>query len=299
MSINTLTKIGLIAFIALFINISFGFSQKKKDKNNNDEEPAIQNRSWSLGINCGGAFASRYQANFYNGADGNQNELSYILNNPYYKEEIKRVLNDTFALDGMPTRMKYNPALAFGFLVKKHINNNVGVFIQFNYSKFTAQDQFTLKLGATSTSAAFPNLKNYAIWGKEERINIDFGVSGEILLAPKIYGFLEGGFNLNNTRVLENKIQIESLEYSIINIYGGQQYIPNTQLQEYKVHEGGIGIGAFLSPGVEFRFNDNVAVDILGSIYWSKINLMHYNSFKPQYAVTLRFMFSTQFVKSL
>ena len=296
MSINKVSKIGILVFTFVFYNIASGYAQKAKEQN--DEEPVKQNHAWSFGINCGAAFANRYQANFYDGADGNQNTISYILGNPYYVADIHRALNDTFSLYGMPSKMKYSPSFAVGFIFKKNINNHLGVFAQFNYSKFTAEDQFTLKIGATPVGSAFPNLENYAIWGKEERINIDLGVSGEMYFAPKIYGFLEGGFNLNNTRVIENKISIAGTDYSLINIYGNQPYIPNTQLQEYTVHEGGIGLGAFISPGVKFKFNDNVAIDVFGSLYWVKINLMHYKEFKPLFSLSLRFMFSTEFYKS-
>ena len=285
-----------MVFALLFFNISLGFSQRAHE----DEEPVKQNKAWCFGINVGAAFANKYQANFYNGAEGNQNALSYILNNSYNRADIRRVLNDTFSIVGMPTKMRYNPAAAIGFILKKNFNNNIGVFVQFNYMKFTASDMFTLKIGnMPSGYSDSVNTLDCKIWGKEQRINIDIGVSGQMYFAPKIYGFLEGGFNLNNTRVVENKIAIKTLEYSIINIYGGQPYVPNTQLQEYKVHEGGLGIGAFVSPGIKFQFNDNVAVDILGSVYWAKINLMHYNTFRPQFNLGIRFMFSTEFVKSL
>ena len=262
------------------------------------DDSTAQNRAWSFGINCGAAFANKYQANFYNGAEGNENEISLIFNNQYYRDEIRQVINDTFAIDGMPTGMKYKPAFCVGMYIKKNFNNHFGAFVQFNYSKFTAEDLFTLKIGATSQTQAFPNLKNYPIWGKEDRINIDIGASYEFPLDEKIFGFVEVGFNLNNTKVRENKIAIENLEYSIINIYGNQYYIPNTQLQEYPVRQGGIGLGAFLSPGVKFQFSEHVAVDLLGSIYWAKINLMHYNTFRLHYNVMLRFVFSSEFLKS-
>lgn len=262
------------------------------------DDSTAQNRFWSFGINCGAAFANKYQANFYNGAEGNENELSLIFNNQYYRNEIRQVINDTFSINGMPTGMKYKPAFCVGMYIKKNFNNHFGAFIQFNYSKFTAEDVFTLKIGATSPSQAFSNLKNYPIWGKEDRINIDIGGSYEFPLDEKIFGFVEVGFNLNNTKVRENKIAIENLEYSIVNIYGNQYYIPNTQLQEYPVRQGGIGLGAFLSPGVKFKFSEHVAVDLLGSIYWAKINLMHYNTFRLHYNVMLRFVFSSEFLKS-
>jgi len=257
-----------------------------------------QNKAWSFGINCGAAFANKYQANFYNGADGNQNEINYIFGNQYHLYEIRQVINDTFSLAGMPTAMRYKPSFCVGMYIKKNFNNHFGAFIQFNYSKFTTRDVFTMKIGATPSSQSFDSLMNYPIWGSEDRINIDIGGSYEFPIDDKIFGFVEAGFNLNNVKVRENKISIENLEYSLINIYANQPYIPNTQLQEYPVREGGIGLGAFISPGVKFKFSDHVAVDLLGSLYWSKINLMHYNTFRLHYNVMLRFEFSAEFIKS-
>jgi hypothetical protein len=290
----TLMKCRIFRFliIGLFLLSPFSsFSQKHHKSDEDNEIP--KNRSWSFSINTGMAFASKYHANFYNGAEGNQNEISYVLGNYYWNQEIQRAVNDTFTLVGMPTNMKYSPAFCVGFSIKKKFNNHVGVFAQFNFSRLKARDVFTIKIGSTPSGSAFPNLANYPIWGKEDRINIDLGVSGEIALAKKISGFLEGGLNINNTRVKENSISIESLQYSIINIYGNQGFIPNTPQQEYNIKEGGLGVGLFLSPGVEFKFNDNVAVDLLGSIYYSKINLMHYSTFGLHYNVMIRFVFST------
>ncbi|HNW89776.1 MAG TPA: hypothetical protein PKN48_08930 [Bacteroidales bacterium] len=262
------------------------------------DDSVAQNREWSFGINCGAAFANKYHANFYNGAFGNQNEISLVFSNPNYLNEIRQVINDTFAIVGMPTAMRYKPAFCVGVYIKKNFNNHFGAFVQFNYSKFTAEDLFTMKIGATSPLQTRDSLVNYPIWGSEDRINIDIGASYEFPLDDKIFGFVELGFNLNNTKVRENKIAIENLEYSIINIYGDQQYIPNTNMQEYPVRQGGIGLGAFLSPGVKFRFSENIAIDLLGSIYWSKIKLMHYESFRLHYNVMLRFLFSSDFLKS-
>lgn len=277
------------AVLLLVTSASFG----QKNRSDNDDEQIEKNKSWSFSINTGMAFANKYHANFYNGADGNQNELSFILDNYYHRQEIKRTLNDSFALVGMPTDMKYNPAFCVGFSIVKKFNKHFGVFAQFNFSRLKAVDYFTLKIGATPTGQAFPNLKNYPIWGKEDRVNIDVGVRGEIGFANRISGFLEGGLNINNTRVKQNSIAIENLEFSLINIYGNQAYIPNTQLQEYNIKQGGLGIGAFISPGIEFRFDENAAIDLLGSIYWTKINLMHYSTFKLHYNILLRFVFNT------
>ncbi|MCK9613358.1 MAG: hypothetical protein PHR81_04025 [Bacteroidales bacterium] len=282
----------LSIWLFLLASITIALAQE-----NNEEDIKHQNRAWSFGINVGAGFANKYHANFYSGEEGNQNEISYIFSNKYYRDEIYQVLNDSFEIYSMPI-MRYKPTFCVGMYIKKNFTTNFGAFIQFNFSRFTSEGFLTLKLGATPPSQAYPNTKDYPIWGKEDRINIDIGASGEIPFAEKIYGFLEVGFNLNNTKVRENKIAIETLEYSIVNVYGDQPYIPNTQLQEYPVRQGGIGLGAFLSPGIKFRFNENIAIDLLGSIYWAKINLMHYNTFRLHYNVMLRFLFSSEFIKS-
>lgn len=287
---KTLVFVVLVFFICLINTHVSAYTIK--------DDSVTQNRDWSFGINCGVAFANKYQANFYNGAYGNQNEISLVFSNPNYLNEIRQVINDTFAIVGMPTAMKYKPAFCAGMYIKKNINNHFGTFIQFNYSKFTTEGLFTMKIGATSSSQTLDSLKNYPIWGSEDRINIDIGGSYEFPLDDKIFGFVEVGFNLNNTKVRENKIAIENLEYSIINIYGDQQYVPNTNMQQYPVRQGGIGLGAFLSPGVKFRFSENIAIDLFGSIYWSKIKLMHYESFRLHYNVMLRFLFSSDFLRS-
>jgi hypothetical protein len=286
----------IIEILLLFFLLAPFSSYSQKHKKSDDENEIEVNKSWSFSINTGVAFANKYQANFYNGAEGNENKISYILDTAtYWWGEIRKEIGDTFALVGMPTNMKYDPAFCVGFSIKKKFNDHVGMFAQFNFSRLKAKDVFTLKIGAVpSGTTATENLRNYPIWGKEDRINIDLGVSGEIKLTDKIYGFLEGGLNINNTRVKENKIAFELLgEISIIDVYKNQPYVPGTQMQEYIIKQGGLGIGCFLSPGIQFRFNENVAADLLGSVYYSKINLKNYNSFALHYNVMLRFVFST------
>ena len=286
-----LLQVVLVVMLIFLLAPVYSFSQKHH-KSDGENEIEV-NKSWSFSINTGVAYADRYHANFYNGADSNENKINFVLDNKYYRYEIRNAIGDSFALVGMPTNMKYDPAFCVGFSIKKKFNDHVGMFAQFNFARFKAKDFFTMKIGAVPPgTTATENLRNYPIWGKEDRINIDLGVSGEIKLADKIYGFLEGGLNINNTRVKENKISIENLEYSIIDVFNVKGFIPG-QTQENTIKQGGLGIGAFLSPGIQFRFNENVAIDLLGSIYYSKINLKKYDTFGLHYNVMLRFVFST------
>jgi hypothetical protein len=249
------------------------------------------NSGFSFGINMGAYFANKYNGNFYNGADGNVDSMGLVFNNYYYIQDIQRALNDTFRLLELPMEMAYQPALQFGFYVKYSFSNQLGVFMQFNYAKLKAKDVFTVGLGPEHTYLSQDDIVTYPIWGTEERIYIDLGVSKTFETSKTIQVFVEGGLNINNTRVKEHKIAIANLEYSLINIYGDSPYVPNTQMQTYETRLGGLGVGAFASGGLRFLFSNKISLDPGFAFYWTKTNLEGYPAYHPQYTVFLRLCF--------
>lgn len=249
------------------------------------------NSGFSFGFNMGAYFANAYQGNFYNGASGNVDSIGLVFSNHYYTMDIRAELNDTFRLLELPAQMKYEPALQFGFYVKYSFSKQLGAFMQFNYAKLKAKDVFTMGIGPDLSGQAFDDIREYPIWGTEERIYIDLGVSKTFETSDQVQVFLEGGLNINNTRVKEHKIAIGSLEYSLINIYGTSPYIPNTQMQTYETRLGGLGIGAFATTGLRFIVSDKLSLDPGFSLYWSKANLEEYSAYRPHYTVFVRLCF--------
>ena len=244
-----------------------------------------------FGLNIGALWANKYQANFYNGASGNVDSIGLVFNNYYYREDIRRELNDTFRLLELPTEMRYKATYQIGFYIRYNFVRNSGIFIQFNYAKLEAKDFFTMGIGGTPQYLTFDNIQLFPIWGKEERIYIDIGGSQTFPLDKVLGLYMEAGLNINNTRVLENKIAIGSLEYSLINIYGTTPYIPNTQMQTYQVHLGGLGIGAFLSAGLRANFDKNISLDLGGTFHWNNANLEGYERYRPHAGAYLRLCF--------
>jgi hypothetical protein len=258
------------------------------------------NTGFSFGLNMGAYFGNKYQANFYNGSSGNVDSINLFFGNRNYWEPVARneFGTDTLRLLELPTDMHYQPAMQIGFYIKYNFSNNLGAFIQFNYCKLTAKDVFTLGIGPEPTYLTFDNIQAFPIWGKEERIYIDIGVSKTFETSKYVQLFIEGGLNINNTKVKEHKIQVGSQEYSLINIYGNQAYVPNTQLQTYETHLGGLGIGGFATGGLKFLFNNKISLDPGFSFYWTKANLEGYSAFRPQYTVFVRFCFQNLFSSS-
>jgi len=251
------------------------------------EGDTLYSTGFSFGLNMGAFWANKYQANFYNGSNVNDDSINLVFGNKYYLNEITAALNDTFHNVQLPAEMHYQPAMLIGFNIKYNMTHNLGVFLQFNYQALRAKDVFTMDLGPPGVYHQDSSLI-CPIWGKEDRYNIDLGISKDFSLSKNIAIFAEGGMNINYTKVKEHKIAIGSLEYSLINIYGNQPYIPNTQMQTYTMHLGGWGIGGFVNAGVRLIFNNHVSLDPGASFYWSQIKLKGYTAYRPHFAVFVR-----------
>lgn len=256
------------------------------------------NKGFIFGINMGAFFANKFHAGFYDGSPENVDSMGLVFTNYYYLQDIKRELSDTFRLLELPQNIKFQPAMQVGFYVKYNFDNNFGVFMQFNYAKLKAKDVFTMGIGPDPSYLTFDNIQMFSIIGTEERINIDIGVNKTFETSKTIQLFLEGGLNINNTRIKEHKIYIGSKDFSLINIYGTTPYAQNTQQQTYEPRLGGLGIGAFAGGGVRFVFNNKISLDPGFTFFWAQAKHVGYTAYKPHYAVYLRFCFQNLFGSS-
>lgn len=277
---------------------------------------------WRFGINMGMYFANQQTVGFYNGIPENENKIQWVLNNEYWYDEIRQELNsneviknpddvplgwqgeyDIWRLDngvaaGDTTKwwiyypdLKYNAAISPGFYLKFNFNNSTGIFIQSNYVKLKTSGIFQMVIDSINY-VSNPALRAGYIRGEEERVTIDIGISKFYPVGKITNIFIETGFHMNSTRVLENKIQIGNLQYTLVNTYGNRQYIPNSNMTSYEIYQGGIGFGIFLSGGVKFIFNEKISVDPGIQFYYKKVNLEGYSDFAMDYYMYVRLMYN-------
>ncbi|MCX6270392.1 MAG: hypothetical protein NTU44_04070 [Bacteroidetes bacterium] len=245
-------------------------------------------------MNVGFYFPDNHPANFYSGAPTNENKLNLIFNNYYYKQENKQKLGyyiDSLHPYDLPRKKKYNPAYNIGFYVRYALSANLGVFAQFNFTKLTASDIFLMYLDLPQGYSLDARYRQYHIWGTEKRVNIDVGISRYYPMSEKSVFFMESGLNINNTRVVENKVNIEGTDYSLVNQYGNQSYIPSAGQQQYTNIQGGVGFGVFATGGVRLIFSENISLDPGMTFYWQGINLGTYDGFRPCFNIFVRFTF--------
>lgn len=284
----------LINSIIICYLIFIPFLQSQDIKKPISKNPQTESETgWKFGANMGFYFASPYTANYYNGSDKNENKISYIISNKYWRDDINRELNinDTFLLRELPQRMKYNTSALVGFLATYQVDKSNSFFIQFNLTKLEAKDFFTIEVDP-ATFLTFPDIRLFQIYGSEKRYNIDIGVQRLYPIKNKHSAFVEAGINLNNTKVIESKIRIENLEYSLVNVYLNQNYIPGGNLTEYVINQGGIGYGAFVGGGAKLVFSPTLTLDPGVSMHWSKIKLEGYERFRPHFTIFLRMVFT-------
>ncbi|MEI6695409.1 MAG: hypothetical protein WCO13_05010 [Bacteroidota bacterium] len=248
----------------------------------------VDRRGLVFGFNMGILQANGHSALYYSGSSENENNIKYVLSNPYYYNEIKHLLNEhEFTLYTVPTTMSYDLSILVGFYARYNFTNTSGIFIQFNFSKLNTTGQFALKIdSATFTSE--PALNYFAIYGQEQRSYIDIGFQKQWYLGKLSNFYVEGGLNFTNVLVKKSGIMINNTEYSIVNVYGSQQYTPNLSMQPYDVRQGGIGFGFFGGGGICLNFNDKVSLEPGFHIFYQSINLTGYEQYRINYSIFMR-----------
>jgi hypothetical protein len=296
------TKICWVIALLLLQNLSFAqlsFNKKQVFPPLNIENGSMNTqgkkfgepdrRGLVFGINMGILKGNGYSALYYNGAPGNENNINYIINNPYYREEIKHKVNEhNFSLNSWPTSMSYDITILAGFYARYNVTNTLGYFMQFNIAKLNTTGQFALSIDSVNFTSE-PSLRFFPIVGQEQRTYIDMGVQKQWYLGQLSTLFAEGGINFTSVIVKKSAITFDgNTEYSLVNVYGSQQYVPNSGLQPYDVRQGGIGFGIFCGSGISLNFNNNVSVETGFNLYYQSINLTGYENFRLNYSIFTR-----------
>jgi hypothetical protein len=265
-------------------------SKQKKDK---DEEKEKITR-WEFGLNFGTYFANKYTAGYYNGSDQNVNKISYVMSNYYWYQEIKRLLDasDTVIITEYPENMNYHVAITGGLFLRYNLTRHWGVFLQADYTQLKTDGEFTVEVDPASYLTE-PDIRLFGVHGKEQRVNIDFGVHCKFpVYKNRMNLFVQAGMNVNYIQVMKSFVDFYGKEYSLINVYGNQYYVPNTNLQEYQNLQNGFGYGLYAGAGTGFNFTKQIGLELGGCLNYIRVNLEGYRQFKPSWAIYLRFLLS-------
>lgn len=281
-----------------------GSRQKEKNKTQKhgmkeeqeDENPWPLNR-FEYGLNFGAYFANKYSANFYNGTPGNVNNIDYVLKNPTWFRDIKISLGvgetDTstqVTVDGYPTNMHYNVAFSGGLFLRVNFDRRNGVFLQANYAQLRAADVVTLLVYNPYAPWALPDYRLEKVIGKEGRVMIDLGYQRSFPLKSRINLFVQAGATMCYTQVIQSNFIVEGRSYNLVNVYGNQVYVPNTNQQTLNVNQNAFGFGGYLGVGAGIPLTDMFGVEPGFFTHYYPTNLEHYPDFKASFGLYLRIL---------
>ncbi len=243
----------------------------------NEEGPTLV---ISYGLNAGAYFAHDGTANYYNGSG--RHNLEEAINRRHNYNRIRESLNYDFELHQLPADMAYSPAIMVGIFGGLHFTDRTALYGSANFTRLSAQDQFTLELNRPSFIEG-DNIKAYSVYGKEERSEIMIGLrhvyhSSQSYLHP----YFELGGSMTGTRIRQNGIRIEGSTYTIRK--PADRY--------YNVRDDGIGFGAWAGSGVRMDVGESYAFDLGVNSNYTRINLGEHNNYQLQFTLFVRLYLS-------
>jgi len=249
-------------------------------------------RGWSFGLNVGVYYPSKNTANYYNGNSSNENNAAYVMSNYTWYNAIFNSLeaNDSMSVTG-PQNMHYNLAMQPGLYAQYSFNPKMALVIEFNYMKLKANDAITFDVDPPQDYLGNHDLRLFPMRGVEERVYANLGIKRSFPKTDKLSWFFTGGLNVNSTKVKKSSFYIDDMEYSMINVYGNNQFIPNSNMQTFNVYQGGIGFGMFGGAGASLKFANSVVIEPGITAHWLMVILEHYRDMNPGIGAYVRFMF--------
>lgn len=263
-------------------------------------------------IGAGVYMPGKGTANYYNGSPANAktstggNTLGYLFKNSSWKERIDRSIvehNRHISLDNLskytlecPEDMRYSPSLYIQLGAKYRFNKNVALSIAYSFSRCKAKDVFLLRYKTYELGNEHADYLTYDLVGKENRSFIDLIFTYLFDTGSMVEPFIEIAGQFNFVRVKSFQAIIEGEEYTLLDVYQGSQYVANTQMQTFKVNQGGAGGGFAGALGLKLKVSKVVSLDPVFFIGGSYINLDEpYNKFTLNYGAQVRIVMNDSF----
>lgn len=234
-------------------------------------------RGFDFYIGGGMFWGGKSTALYYNGSRFNECGLDYLFDNEYRVREIQEVIVRLYPHISMSDRIgyseanlnmnpHYNLSASVGLGVRYKIRNNWAIALSYSFSRLTV----TTKTLLTYTSVSGNNYKapELTLSGKENRSMIDLSASYLFSGVHKVVKpFVELGAQFNYVRVkkfdavLLDEHNNPQLTLTLLDPYGGENYVPGVPMQTYDVIYGGPGFGFSFATGLKLVVNKFVSID--------------------------------------
>ena len=258
-------------------------------------------------IGGGMFFANKYNANYYNGRADNECNLHYVFDNRYWRDDILEEVVKNYSYistsdsiyyreEDLPRQMNYKIKMGISLGVRYKISDGWAVSLSYSLTRLVASDQFLLSYHSVSGNQYDQPIM--ILYGKEDRSLFDLSGSYVTHFSRIVRPFFELGvqFNYAEAKTFYTQLQKGSQQYTLLDPYGGESYVPGAQMTTYKVHYGGPGFGASAALGVKFVFNKTVSIDPTFYVSASRLGMKGYKDIALSYAALIRIVMTDFFI---
>lgn len=250
--------------------------------------PSSRYTGLSVFANSGAYWADNRTADFYSGRPGNANTIDRVLHSNSYGTQIWNNLTTQGLISSAVgsysqlqvveyPSMYYRLALAYGLGLRYDYPSGIGWLLRFDMVRLNAIGAFNLSATGGTGILGTDQYVRCGIIGNEDRINIDFAITGTMPLGPSFDLELDLGGGINNTKVRENLMEIAGATYSILDVWNGQS--PDYGVAPYDyINQGGIGWNLFASVMLGYRWDGVGAVRAGYTLYHTKTTLRDYTA---------------------
>ncbi|MBP5556186.1 MAG: hypothetical protein J6X65_00535 [Bacteroidales bacterium] len=289
--------------LVLLIGLITGFIPQLQAQED-DNEMNIAGPGADFIIAGGIYFGGKGPAGYYSGKPENENNLNYIYGNKYiWRDQITRLIadnnnfispNDTLVIgkDDYPEDMRYKPAMSVTLGISYRFDKHWRLTLYYSFARLTTVGGFNVQYTNYVPGNERPEFLTYNLVGKENRSFFDLTGSYTFHVNKVVKPFIELGAQFNFVRVKSFDAVIENKTYNLLDVYGGQTYVPGAGMQELDTRYGGAGFGFVGATGIKFAFNKGVSVDPCFYVSFGKVGLNGYKDFHFNYGAYVRLVMS-------
>ncbi len=276
----------VLVFFCSLLNAQTGSDEK-------EEQNYLKLKGLSYGFNFGVYFPGNKTANYYNGSGRNNlhdaiiSTTNYLYQPRYIYDSIKnKIFKNDFAIKELPQHMRYSVATNIGFYTKFNFDDNFGMYLEINHAKLKTTDKVTFDV---FNGVSIKNVSAYSIHAKESRVDINLGIMRSFGKRRIFKPYVEGAFNLNNTKVLSADINFDYTENGITkNLTYSYLY---QDYQYFIKRDDGIGYGVLAGGGVQVIVNQAMLLYTGIDFTLKKIHLGDNKNYNLNSFIYLRLLF--------
>ena len=272
-------------------------------------------RGFDVYIGGGIFWGGKKTALYYNGSRYNECGLDYLFSNEYRVKEIQEAVVKLYPYVSMNDKISYreqdlnmNPTynlcsnIGLGFRYK--IRDNWGISLSYSFSRLSVVNKVLLDVEGMVPSNTY-RLPEMTLLAKEDRSMIDLSASylfSDVhrMLKP----FFEVGAQFNYVRVkkfdavLLDEHNNPALTMTLLDPYGGENYVPGVDMQTYDIIYGGPGFGGSFAAGLKIVVNKYVSLDPTFYGCFSQLHIKPYGErvMTFNYGVMLRVVVNDFFI---